>query len=380
MKVWKHAIAALLASTLRLASAGDTGTGPNNPEKIGDGVEEEINMNGYAVVMIALEETSPSAESPTTCTELFEDIADSYFPIFEYSFGGCAGNITSTDGLYYIADTSDVIKIDLDLPVEATGESGVRVRKLLRDSVPLVGADERHSLGNKGAGVTVAVLDTGIDNDHPDFPPGTIVHEACFSKNNDCGGATSAFGFGTAAEGTGHGTHVAGIIASRGNVADEGMAPDASIVAIKVLFGPRGSGFTSGIVAGMDYIANNPNNDPALADVSIINMSLGGGRYTGPCDNADAATRNFAAAAQRLLDNNVLTISSSGNGGSTTQIGRPACVSTVVAVGNSDDNDNRAPSSDSNAQVDLFAPGTSIVAPYPNAGIASLTGTSMASP
>lgn len=400
MKVWKHAIAALLASVyLRLASAGDTGSGPNNPEKIGDGVEAEINMKGFAIVIIALEEPSPSAETSTNCTELFDDIVDdaSYIPIFEYpSISFCAGNITSTDGLYYIADTSDVTKIVLDRLDEPSGETGLRARELLASSVPLVGADERHRIGNRGAGVTVAVLDTGIDNDHGDFPPGTITAEACFSTNALCAGMTTMLdGPGSAPEipagehASGHGSHVAGIIASRGNVADEGMAPGANIVALKVChlgdFLGDGTLVTrcpvANQLAALQFIANNP-----ALNVDFVNMSLGGGAFMNACDNADVGNQARFNAVQELLNDNILTIAAAGNGGvapgvgSATEIGSPACLSNVVAVGNSNDNDVRAVSGDSNGLVDLFAPGSFITAPVDGSLTATFTGTSMASP
>ena len=103
-------------------------------------------------------------------------------------------------------------------------------RHLLAEARDIMRANERHDLGNKGEGVVVAVLDSGIDADHPDLKD-SIVHEACFI---DCLSGNTT-GPGSANDVKGHGTHVASIITANNIVVDYGIAPKASIVAIKVL-------------------------------------------------------------------------------------------------------------------------------------------------
>lgn len=311
--------------------------------------------------------------------------------------------IASSDYVYQIGLDVEAEEDDLGLELEenditlTNGDSNFRAisRDLLGQSVPLVGARDRHFLGNEGSGITVAVLDTGIDTNHPAFPPGTIVHEACFSANNRCPGTSNeAFGNGAAEDDTrlGHGTHVSGIVAARGSRANRiptGMAPDAAIVAIKVLF-PRfdsnanrwtGSGSTMNMIEALNYIANNPQ-----LGVDVVNMSLSGRfrvrnrtrRFSGwssACDFFDGTSTSYFRAVERLRDQGILTISTAGNNGSDTQINRPACLSNVVAVGNSDRNDDRWGSSNVNSLVNLFAPGRSIRSSDVGGGTSRKTGT-----
>lgn len=93
---------------------------------------------------------------------------------------------------------------------------------------------EVQKMGLSGQGVTVAIIDTGVDTAHTDLA-GAVVDEACFAANRGCpNGASQQFGAGAARDDNGHGTHVAGIIAGRGKTAPEGLAPNARIIAIKV--------------------------------------------------------------------------------------------------------------------------------------------------
>jgi len=267
----------------------------------------------------------------------------------------------------------------IDLDVGGTG--------LLADSVPLVGATTRHGRSNSGNNVTVAVIDSGIDSNHPDLIDDVSTGQACFGYN----GSAVGFGFcpdgsdlqsgsGAAEDDAGHGTHVSGIITSGGVVASPGIAPDADVVAIKSLDNCNLSGcfysFTLNVVAALDYIIDNPQ-----LGVSIINMSLGtGAQFVGDCDNATSWTMAGAAAINTLRDMGVTAFASAGNGGSGTTMGAPACLSNVIAVGASDDFDTVASFSDSNSKTDIFAPGVSIVSDAIGGSTIILSGTSMASP
>ena len=373
MKVWKHAIAALFTANLCIKSASAT---PG--DKIGIGVRSAIENAGSANVVIALSEPSD------TCTVLFSSILNvSYFPFWDYSFSACSGKITSTTGLDFIAGISNVVKIDLDGTEQAFGESGMRSRQLLGNSVPFLGAEARHQLGNKGAGVTVAVLDTGID----DFPRVNVVHEACFSRAEKCLGGGEKFWLDAEDNISGHGTQVAGIIASSdgvnesGGIRQGGMAPEANVVVIKVLFDSvLRIGHVSDILAAMDYILRNPNNVAALDDVTILNMSFGSTNlFSNSCDDFDANTMAYSAATQALWDKNVLSIAAVGNAGNTNAISRPACINNVVAVGSSDYNNELATTTNSNALVDVFAPGIAIASSGFNGSTMISSGTSMAS-
>ncbi|WP_277041060.1 S8 family serine peptidase [Actinacidiphila oryziradicis] len=194
-------------------------------------------------------------------------------------------------------------------------------------SVPLIGAPEvwkrKDPAGKavRGAGVTVAVIDTGVDYTHPDlgggFGPGHKVVAGYDFVNNDA----------DPMDDNGHGTHVAGIIAGRAAEAGgiTGVAPDATLVAYKVM-DDQGSGYTSDIIAGIEA-ATDPAN-PHRADV--INMSLGGlGDGTDPLGQA-------ATAATRA---GVVVVAAAGNSGpGANSVITPAAADGVIAVGASTSN------------------------------------------
>jgi subtilisin family serine protease len=287
-------------------------------------------------------------------------------------------NARSEEAVRAMASDPGVRRIDLD--VGGTGQ--------LSTSVRVIAATERHEVGNRGQGVVVAILDSGIDTDHPDLAD-AVVHQACFGGDGGpidgagfCpGGSDRRVGPGAAEDDAGHGTFVSGIIASNGVVSDPGVAPAASIVAIKVTDNCTSSGCFyafSEIVAALDYIiANN-----ATLKVRAINMSFGtSDLFAGACDNAAAFTMAGAAAINTLRSIGVIAFASAGNNGSGTMMPAPACLSNVVSVGASDDLDVVAPFSNSNATTDIFAPGVSITSDFLSGGtFTTAGGTSAASP
>ncbi|MGG0177806.1 S8 family serine peptidase [Gottfriedia acidiceleris] len=188
----------------------------------------------------------------------------------------------------------------------------------LAKSVPLIGAPDvwsKHDQNNQevtGKGVTVAVIDTGVDYDHPDlggaFGLGHKVVGGYDFVNND----------NDPMDDYGHGTHVAGIIAANGKL--KGVAPDASITAYKVLDN-NGSGTTSNIIAGIEAAISPDNPYPA----DVINMSL-----SGPGDGSDPISQ----AAQNAVDAGVVVVAAAGNAGPEYgTIGAPAMAEGVLAVG-----------------------------------------------
>ena len=188
-------------------------------------------------------------------------------------------------------------------------ESDTLDRPTLNDSVPLIGATTLHNGGNTGAGVAIAILDTGVDHEHPMFS-GRITGSACFSRtagnsNSFCaGGATSdtttpgagdnceelADDATNGADGCFHGTHVAGIAAggsfvdpSDGSRTLVGVAPGANIIAVQVFSrfedntacggsDPCVLSYTSDQLAALEWLYENR----ATNGLASINMSLGG--------------------------------------------------------------------------------------------------------
>ena len=119
-----------------------------------------------------------------------------------------------------------------------------RVEPALKESVPQIGAPAAWAKGYTGKGVTVAVLDTGIDADHPDLA-GLVDGQASFVPGEDA-----------LTDVNGHGTHVASTIVGTGAASDgdnKGVAPDADLIVGKVLGGPEGYGQDSWVLAGMEW-------------------------------------------------------------------------------------------------------------------------------
>jgi len=290
------------------------------------------------------------------------------------------------------ADASDLAAMRGDATVVAVHPDRLH-RPSLDQSVPWIGGDETHPAGLTGSGATIAVLDSGVDASHPAFS-GRIVAEACYSAGGDCpGGQTSATGPGSGTNcsfsaGCIHGTHVAGIAAGA-DATRSGVAPAADIVAIQIFTrfsgpsncpGPHDPcllAFTSDVVAGIDFARNLPG-----IDVDVVNLSLAGGQHTSSCDADDPP---MTAGISSLLAEDIVTVASAGNDGSTNAIGSPACIEGVISVGASTVGDGVWSSSNSASFLDLLAPGVGIDSATPaalNGGSLwkNQTGTSVATP
>jgi subtilisin family serine protease len=279
-----------------------------------------------------------------------------------------------------------VKRIDLELEAHAD----------LAQSVPLIKADLVRSLGYRGQGMTVGVIDTGIDTDNVDLSDNIEAQAClCLADGGCCpNGGTSQFGPGSAEDNNGHGTHVSGIITSKGIVAPIGVAPDANIVMIKVLDAQGSTCCMSDIVAALDYIHDHQ------PTVDSINISIGSNAmYGGDCDNADASNMALADAIGALRVAGVPVFVSAGNAGSSAAMSSPACISAAVSVGATYDAnvggltfggvpctdattaaDKIACYSNTDSSTNLLAPGGAITSTYINGQIATLYGTSMAAP
>ncbi len=287
----------------------------------------------------------------------------------------------SAAGLEKLADDVNVLRVGPDQKGHAH----------LNHSVPFIGAGAAHTLGVTGEGVTVAVLDTGIDTDHPDLSD-DIAAGAWHFLNQ--GGNTGS----GAEDDNGHGTNVAGIITSKGQVASVGVAPDADILAVKVL-NSGGTGWVSDWIAGVDYVVDWKGDHPG-ANLAVINMSLGtNDRYVQcPCDNAGLYTQLLQAALAAAKGVGIVTFASSGNVSTCQSMSSPACLSAAVAVAAVYDQDlgtyespffctdtSTFPDkvtcfSSRSACNELAAPGVLITAPRMGGGTSTFTGTSQAAP
>ena len=270
--------------------------------------------------------------------------------------------------------------MDSDALTEAKnfGE-GVRVWKdrpvepLLSESGPMVGANQAHVDGYTGMGAWIAVIDTGVDVDHP-FIAGRPIIEACFASHCP-NGRQRMVGDGAARPVHHHGTHVAGIALGYGGDMS-GVAPQAGLIAINV-FNPSLGASDSNILAALDWLIRLAWHQPIT--IASINMSLGG-----PPQQAVSCRRlAYSIAVNLLARRNVAIVAASGNDSNTRGISNPACVDGVVSVGAIDKESRVAQFSNSAPILDIFAPGVDVNSAVPKGDgsiYAALDGTSMAAP
>lgn len=232
------------------------------------------------------------------------------------------------------------------------------------------GADER-------VDVDVAVIDTGVDLDHPDLNVYTAGAKNCSTGKS-------------ADDGNGHGTHVAGTVGALDNAAGVvGMAPGARIWPVRVL-NAQGSGTFSAIICGIDYVTAH------ASEIEVANMSLGGG---GADDRNCGASNGDAmhAAICRSVAAGVTYVVAAGNETDDAANHVPAAYDEVITVSaladfngtpgggaastcRADADDTFASFSNFGADVDLIAPGVCINSTWKGAAYNTISGTSMASP
>ncbi|QLD89342.1 S8 family serine peptidase [Natronomonas salina] len=242
----------------------------------------------------------------------------------------------------------DVRYVERDATVEALGQR-------LPWGVDRVDADVLHEHGETGSGADVAIIDTGIDADHPDLQANLgagVSYVDC--QGSDCDRAWS--------DDNDHGTHCAGVAAavddSEGVV---GVATQATLHAVKVL-DENGSGYLSDVAAGIEHTADQ--------GWDVGNLSLG----------ASSGSRTLRDACRYAADEGVLLVAAAGNSGPCTDcVGYPAVYDTVVAVGSTDADDALSSFSATGPELELAAPGEGVESTV-RGGYASYSGTSMACP
>lgn len=209
--------------------------------------------------------------------------------------------------------------------------------------------DNSYKYSTTGAGVTIYVVDTGLNTSHSDFS-GRILQG--FSAINDGNGVEDC---------NGHGTHVSGSAAGT----SYGVAKGARVVPVRVL-NCNGSGYNSDIIAGINWILNTHQGGPA-----VINLSIGGG-YSSILNSAiaNASSRGFTVVA------------AAGNSSADACNFSPVSASGVIGVGASTSSDAFASYSNFGSCVDVIAPGSAITSAWIGSASArsSISGTSMASP
>lgn len=249
----------------------------------------------------------------------------------------------------YVEEDFEVTALEYGYPTEDWG-------------ITHIGAKTVHET-NKGTGIKVGVIDTGINKLHEDLSMRIYGGWDFVNNDND------------PMDDNGHGTHCAGIIAAAINgIAVVGVAPEASIYAYKVL-DRRGSGTISNIILGIQQAV--------IDQVDVISMSLGSTSYSEALE--------YACVAATSPNNNIVVVAAAGNSGNTatdSTVNYPAKFDCVIAVGATDVNDNLASFSSTGSEIDVVAPGVRILSDYKdvsprdgrNIDTVYMDGTSMACP
>jgi len=398
--------------------------GPLSAANIDPQVQDKITNTGQAPVIISLYDPVPlDAPSTSSCDSLSRLSAnrdcivgriDAVTLVQEYVLNELpAGSFTLKHRYSHVpALAGTITQAALDILANHPQVFSVNLDDIdtiqLAESVPLIQADSVHQMTSTpftGNGITVAVIDTGIDTDHPDLAD-SIVGQHCFTEGA-CPPTNTANESNNAEDDQKHGTHVSGIITAKGSVAPKGTAPDAQIVAVKVC-NASGSCPVSDAIKGLDWLLENITTQP----IQIVNLSLASTTidtlYENSCDTANQA---YADAVNLLVTQGVTVFAASGNSGCYNRIGRPACLSNTIAVGATYDSnvdfkswvtnkecqkdpqpevaacidtstaaDQIVCFSNSNILVDLLAPGAMITSSKMDGGTETTWGTSQASP
>jgi subtilisin family serine protease len=292
---------------------------------------------------------------------------------------GASGStaLSSVNSLSYAVDKSDIEAAWSEL-TDAGSDAGSGLARIwldrpltatLADSTAQIGAPVAWQAGLDGEGSTVAVLDTGVDADHPDLA-GRI------TASKDFTGSASGTG-----DRVGHGTHVASTIAGTGAASDgkeRGVAPGAHLLIGKVL-NDYGYGFESQIIAGMQWAVAN--------HADVVSMSLGSGQPTTTCDDPIAQAVNELSGSGSSL----FVIAAGNIGSAQNTVSSPGCATSALTVGAVDSTDetawfsSRGPVGGTHVlKPEIAAPGVGILAAAAGGrgvyAYRSMSGTSMATP
>jgi subtilisin family serine protease len=219
-----------------------------------------------------------------------------------------------------------------------------------------VDADVLHGNGETGNGADIAIIDTGIDDDHPDLQANVGAGKAYVScSNSGCNYAWS--------DDNGHGTHCAGTAGADDNTEGVvGVSTEATLHAVKVLDGSGGGNF-SDVAAGIEYVADQ--------GWDVASLSLG----------ASSGSSALQDAVQYAYSNGVLVVAAAGNSGPCSDcVGYPAAYNDAIAVSSTNDSDGLSSFSSTGPEVEIAAPGSSVYSTYDDGAYDTLSGTSMACP
>jgi aqualysin 1 len=328
-------------------------TQPTNPTPDGSfGPAPLINASSPAEAVpgsyiVVFKETVPDVNSAVDEISLRPDVTTTYR--YEHALKGFAANL-SPSAVEALRNDPRVAYIEQDQIAHAVGtQTNPPSWGLDRVDQRALPRDNSYTYNQTGAGVDAYIIDTGIRFTHTDFGGRAVT------------GVDEITIGGTAADGNGHGTHVAGSVGG----ASYGMAKAIRLIAVRVL-NNQGSGTYTQVIAGVDWVTGDHTTRPAVA-----NMSL-----SGPVSSAlDQAVRNSIA-------DGVVYCVAAGNNATNVNTASPADVAEAMTVAASASNDAWASYSNYGSGVDIIAPGSSITSAWYTSDTATntISGTSMATP
>lgn len=365
-------------TTVLLAMLVFTSIGGGNSASAGDG--DGINHGRYVVVV--RDGVSPAEVAAS------HDLRPSH--VYSAALNGFAAAVPPSRVTDLRSDAR-VVSLGEDRLVHASVQT-------LPTGVNRIDAEAGKTGTKTGAGILVAIMDSGIDYDHPDLAVNINATLSCsFIGGTFCGAGTPP----AWDDDNQHGTHVAGTVAATNNSSGVvGVSQGATLVALKVL-NANGSGSFADITAAVDYVTvTRTDLDPAN-DISIVNMSFGASCSACTDNSSDPTIAAFHAAVTSATNAGVVVVAAAGNSGIDSSSSVPASFDEVITVSAFTDyngaggkssgcrifaglgklcDETIAKFSNYGADVDIAAPGVQILSTVPGGGVGTLSGTSMAAP
>ena len=332
-----------------------------------------LDENGRISVIVDFDHTPTEDDEKMLSSEVDFELEFRYWLI-----DSIAGTV-ELERIHDLVDLPGVVFVELD------GILGIQ----MEDVVPAHGVDlVWQDTGYTGEGVTMAIIDTGIDGNHTaldDLDDDNTTNDpkivAFYDAINNPGATngTEIFPY----DDNGHGTHCAGITAGTGapDYRHIGVAPRANLVGVKVLDG-GGSGSFAAVMAGMEWTVEKRHE----FNIRAASMSLGA--LTGAIEWTSSEEESVNRMANEMMRAGVTLFIAAGNSGGTATIGTPGSAEDVITVGSLDKNtaiavySSQGPTEEGRVKPNVAFVGSSVNAPDANTGdgYVALSGTSMATP